>query len=80
MIFGFSFFLFRFYVTIFFFLKILVQNLFGKKILRVFLILLEGVPFFFKGKQIKKFKLLYIIFFSSQGVPKNILDSKWHHC
>ena len=57
------FFLFRFYVTIFFFLKILVQNLFGKKILRMFLILLEGVPFFFKGKQIKKFKLLYIIFF-----------------
>ena len=45
----------------FFFFKILVQNLFGIKILRVFLILLEGVPiFFFKGKQIKKIKLLYI--------------------
>ena len=43
----------------------------------------EGVPdfawgcsyFFFKGKQIKKFKLLYIyiFFFSGQGVPP-----KWH--
>ena len=33
----------------FFFFKILVQNLFGIKILRVFLILLEGVPIFFKG-------------------------------
>ena len=43
-------------LTFFFFLYILVQNLFGIKILRVFLILLEGVPifFFFKGKQIKK--------------------------
>ena len=48
----------------------------------------EGVPdilrvflFFFKGKQIKKFKLLYIIFFffSSQGVPDNILDSEWRY-
>ena len=48
----------------FFFFKILIQNLFGIQILRVFLILLEGVPiFFFKGKQIKKFKLLYINFF-----------------
>ena len=32
---------------IFFFFKILVQNLFGIKNLRVFLILLEGVPIFF---------------------------------
>ena len=32
---------------IFFFFKILVQNLFGIKILRMFLILLEGVPIFF---------------------------------
>ena len=32
---------------IFFFYKILVQNLFGIKFLRVFLILLEGVPIFF---------------------------------
>ena len=47
----------------FFFLKILVKNLFGIKILRVFLILLEGIPIFFKGKQIKKKKLLYINFF-----------------
>ena len=48
----------------FFFFKILVQNLFGIKILRVCLIFLEDVPiFFFKGKQIKNFKLLYIIFF-----------------
>ena len=31
----------------FFFFKILVQNLFGIKILRVFLILLESVPIFF---------------------------------
>ena len=31
----------------FFFFEILVQNLFGIKILRVFLILLEGVPIFF---------------------------------
>ena len=31
----------------FFFFKILVQNLFGIKILRVLLILLEGVPIFF---------------------------------
>ena len=39
-----------------FFFFFLVQNLFGIKILRVFLILLESVPiFFFKGKQIKKF-------------------------
>ena len=30
-----------------FFFKILVQNLFGKKLLRVFLFLLEGVPIFF---------------------------------
>ena len=30
-----------------FFFKILVQNLFGIKILRMFLILLEGVPIFF---------------------------------
>ena len=45
----------------------------------MFVIGLEGVPiFFFKGKQIKKFKLLYIIFFfSSQGVPGNTLDSEW---
>ena len=42
----FFFFLFKFSVTIFFFfiLKILVQNLFGIKFLKVFLILLEGVP------------------------------------
>ena len=32
----------------FFFFKILIQNLFGIKILRVFLILLEGIPIFFK--------------------------------
>ena len=31
----------------FFFFEILVQNLFGIKILRVFLILVEGVPIFF---------------------------------
>ena len=31
----------------FFFFKILVQNLFGIKILRMFLILLEGFPIFF---------------------------------
>ena len=67
--FFFFFFFFRFSVTIFYFF--LVQNLFGIKILRVFLIGLVGVPFFFfKGKQIKKFKLLYInFFFPSQGVP-----------
>ena len=47
----------------FLFLDILVQNLFGIKILKVYLILLEGVPIFLKGKQIKKFKLLYIKFF-----------------
>ena len=47
----------------FLFLDILVQNLFGIKILKVYLILLEGVPIFLKGKQIKKFKLLYINFF-----------------
>ena len=54
----------RISVTFFFFL-ILVQNLFSIKLLRVFLILLEGVPifFFFMGKEIKKFKLLYINFF-----------------
>ena len=54
----------------FFFFYILVQNLFGIKIF-------ESVPnfegvsiLFFKGKQIKKFKLLYInFFFPSQGVP-----------
>ena len=39
----------------FFFNNILVQNLFGIKILRVFMILLEGVPIFFMGKQIKNF-------------------------
>ena len=44
-------------------------------LLRVFLILIEGVPnFFFKDKQIKNFQLLYIIFFfSGQGVPGNTL-------
>ena len=31
----------------FFFFKILVQNLFGIKILRVFLILLKDIPIFF---------------------------------
>ena len=41
-----KFFFSRVFVTIFFF-KILVQNLFGKKLLRVFLFLLEGVPIFF---------------------------------
>ena len=40
------FFFSRISVTIFF-LKILVQNLFGIKLLRVFLIFLEGVPIFF---------------------------------
>ena len=34
-------------LTFFFFFKISVQNLFGIKILRVFLILLEGIPIFF---------------------------------
>ena len=51
------------------------------KFLRVFLILLEGVPIlFFKSKQIKKFKLyIYIyFFFSGQGVLGNTLTSTWH--
>ena len=30
------------------------------------------------GKQIKKFKLLYIYKISSQNVPGNTLDSEWH--
>ena len=34
-------------LTFFFFFKILVQNLFGIKILKVFLILFKGVPIFF---------------------------------
>ena len=51
----------------FFFFKILVQNLFGIKLLRVFMILLEGVPIFFMGKQIKKFKLLYIYIYFCLG-------------
>ena len=40
----------------FFFIQILIQNLFSIKILRMFLIGLEGIPifFFFTGKQIKK--------------------------
>ena len=42
---NFFFFFFRFFVTIFYFF--LVQNLFGIKILRVFLIGLVGVPIFF---------------------------------
>ena len=34
--------------------------------------------FFFKGKQIKNFKIIiYNFFFSSQGVPGNTLDSEW---
>ena len=53
-------FFFIFSVTIFLFIQILVQNLFGIQILRVFLILLKSVSIFLKGKQIKKFKLLYI--------------------
>ena len=47
------------------FLKILVQNLFVIKMLRVFLILLRVLLYlliylFFMGKQIIKFKFLYI--------------------
>ena len=50
----------------------------------MFLILLKSVSIFLKGKQIKKFKLLYIyiyifFFFSSQGVSENTLDSEWCH-
>ena len=50
--------------------------------LRVFLILLEGVPhFFFKGKQINKKLIIIYIFFSSQGVPGNTLTPSWcRHC
>ena len=49
----------------FFFLKILVQNFFVIKMLRVFLILLRVLLYlliylFFMGKQIIKFKFLYI--------------------
>ena len=56
---------FFFFLFIFFFFKILVQNLFVIKMLRVFLILLRVLLYlliylFFMGKQIIKFKFLYI--------------------
>ena len=79
--------------NIYIFFKILVQKFFWAfffclKVEQI-IFLFEGVfdfawgcsYFFFKGKQIKKFKLLYIIFFPSLGFPGNTLDSMWHcHC
>ena len=61
--------------------------MFGIQFLKVFLILLEGVPiyiyiyifFFFKGKQINFFLLLYIIFFFKLGCSENTLNSEWHY-
>ena len=70
---NFLFFFFSESLLHFFFFQILVQSLFCIKILKVLLILLEGVSIFFKAKQIKKFKLFYIYILQVREVAPPLL-------